>query len=114
VVKKMNKSAIYNGEIEMIMDSTVELKLVSQFYNYLQKVPELRVLYTRGSWDQGTTIAVVLEKPMPLIKVLTEVPGMAITPQPYDKSGSSAGISGSMLGGGEKMTGRLKLLIKEL
>ncbi|MFH1281435.1 MAG: hypothetical protein ABIH91_01780, partial [Candidatus Omnitrophota bacterium] len=55
-----------NGELDVgedtsgngIIDSTVELKLVSQFYNYLQKVPELRVLYTRGSWDQGTTIAV--------------------------------------------------------
>ncbi|MFC2034440.1 hypothetical protein ACFLTT_03465, partial [Chloroflexota bacterium] len=88
---QMDTKALFNGEIELFIEAPVELKLVSKLYNYLQTIPELRILYTRGSWDKGTAITVVLEKSMPLINVLLETPGLKITPEPLSKNGLEIG-----------------------
>ncbi|MEK7354181.1 MAG: hypothetical protein AABZ77_06725, partial [Chloroflexota bacterium] len=66
-------------EVELVIMPPADLKLVSRLYNYLQAITDLKVLYTRGSWDQGTTIAVVLEKPVALIKVLTSTKDLVVT-----------------------------------
>jgi len=110
---EMDKKALYSGEVELVIASPVELKLVSRFYNYLQKIPELRVLYTRGSWDQGTVITLVLEKSMPLLSLILETPGVIVTPQPLEKDGSTLGVPSSLLRGGDQKFGRIKLLLKE-
>jgi len=110
---KLESQALYAGEVELIIASSVELKLVSRLYNYLQTVPELRILYTRGSWDQGTTITVVLEKPMSLINIISEAPGIEVTPELLEKGGLAGGKSSSPLRGGEKSAGRIKLNLQE-
>ena len=110
---KLDSQALYAGEVELIIASSVELKLVSRLYNYLQTVPELRILYTRGSWDQGTTITVVLEKPMSLINIMSEAPGIEVTPELLEKGGLAGGKSSSPLRGGEKRAGRIKLNLQE-
>lgn len=110
---KLDSQALYAGEVELIIASSVELKLVSRLYNYLQTVPELRILYTRGSWDQGTTITVVLEKPIPLINIISEAPGIEVTLELLEKGGLAVGKSSSPLRGGEKGAGRIKLNLQE-
>ena len=110
---KLDSQALYAGEVELIIASSVELKLVSRLYNYLQTVPELRILYTRGSWDQGTTITVVLEKPMSLVNIMSEAPGIEVTPELLEKGGLAGGKSSSPLRGGEKRAGRIKLNLQE-
>ncbi len=110
---KLESKALYTGEVELVVASSVELKLVSRFYNYLQTVPDLRILYTRGSWDQGTTITVVLEKPIPLINIISETPGVEVTPEPLERGGLAGGKSSSPLRGGEKRVGGIKLNLKE-
>ncbi len=110
---KLESQALYTGEVELVVASSVELKLVSRFYNYLQTVPDLRILYTRGSWDQGTTITVVLEKPIPLINIILETPGVEVTPEPLERGGLAGGKSSSPLRGGEKRAGGIKLNLKE-
>jgi len=110
---KLDSQALYAGEVELVIASPVELKLVSRLYNYLQTVPELRILYTRGSWDQGTTITVVLDKPMPLISLTSEIPGVKVTPELLEKEGLATGRSGSMLRGAEKGVTSIKLNLEE-
>ncbi len=110
---KLESQALYTGEVELVIASSVELKLVSRLYNYLQTVPELRILYTRGSWDQGTTITVVLEKPIPLINIISEAPGIEVTPELLEKGGLAEVKSSSPLRGGEKRAGRIKLNLQE-
>ncbi|MBI2329252.1 MAG: hypothetical protein HYU85_06425 [Chloroflexi bacterium] len=103
---------LYTGEIELIIVSPVELKLVSRLYNYLQTVPELRILYTRGSWDQGTTIIVVLDNPLPLLQVLAKTPDVQVIPELLEKEGVAAGKSSSLLRGGQGAK-KMNLILKE-
>ena len=110
---KLDSQAVYSGEVELIMASPVELKLVSRLYNYLQTVPELRILYTRGSWDQGTTITVVLDKPMPLIGLISETPGVEVIPELLEKDSVVTGKSGPLSRGAERGVLSIKLNLKE-
>ncbi|MBI3931337.1 MAG: hypothetical protein HY325_04875 [Chloroflexi bacterium] len=108
----LDVEALYTGEIELIIVSPVELKLVSRLYNYLQTVPELRILYTRGSWDQGTTIIVVLDNPLPLLQVLAKTPDVQVIPELLEKEGVAAGKSSSLLRGGQGAK-KMNLILKE-
>ena len=110
---KLDSQALYTGRVELIVASPIELKLVSSLYNYLQTVPELKILYTRGSWDQGTTITVALEKAIPLIGILLRTPGVEVTPELLEKDSLATGKSGSPLRGGEQRVKRIKLILKE-
>ncbi len=109
----LDSQTIYSGDVEMIIAPPAELKLVSKLYNHLQTIPELRILYTRGSWDQGTTITVVLENPMPLISLLLETPGVAVTPELLGKDDQAATKSGPLMRGGEEGLKRIKLILSE-
>ena len=109
----LDSQALYAGEVEFIVASPVELKLVSRLYNYLQTVPELRILYTRGSWDQGTTITVVLEKPMPLISILAKTPEVKVVPALLEKGNQVLSKSSSLFRGEEKDLKRIQLNLKE-
>ena len=72
--------------------------MVSQLYESLQTIRELRILHTRGSWDKGTVIAVVLDKSMPLVSLLSEMAGVEVTATLPQKDSLVEGISSSLLG----------------
>ncbi len=110
---KLDGQAIYTGEVELLIASMVELKLVSQLYNYLQTVPELKILYTRGSWNQGTTITVVPDKPMPLIDIISKTPGVEVTAELLEEDGLPVGRASSLLRSEKRETKRIKLTLKE-
>ena len=109
----LDNEALYTGEVELVIAPPVELKLVSKLYNYLQTVAELRILYTRGSWDRGTTIMVVLDKPLPLIGVLAATPEVEVIPELLERDEMSAGKAGPLLRGGEKRNRGIKLSLEE-
>ncbi|MFH1382829.1 MAG: hypothetical protein ABIH70_08060 [Chloroflexota bacterium] len=109
-LSSMDGEALYNSEVELVIPP-VALELVSSFYNYLQTIPELRILYTRGSWDQGTTIAIVPEKPMPLIGIITKASKVVAIPQPTDKDVQLAGKAGA-LKGDTKRTTKMRVLLR--
>jgi hypothetical protein len=109
----LDSQTIYNGEVELAIAIPVELRLVSKFYNYLQKLPDMKILHTRGSWDRGTTIAVVLDKPTPLIGKLLKIPDIEVIPELDDKPSSAKEIASSLRRGGGKGIRRIKLTLKE-
>ncbi|MFC1860393.1 hypothetical protein ACFLYC_02335 [Chloroflexota bacterium] len=76
--KPVDKNTVYAGEIDLEIAVPVELKMVSQFYNSLQRIADLKILRTAGSFDRGTTITVVADKPIPLISKLSEIPGIKV------------------------------------
>ena len=103
----------YTGEVELDISMPVDLKMVSKLYNSLQTIPELRILHTRGSVNQGTTITVVLEKPVPLINIiLSRVPGINAIPELPSKDSSVKGKSNSVLGKNKEGVRRIKLALK--
>ncbi len=109
---KLDSQALYTGEVELIMAAPIEPKVVSRLYNYLQTIPELRILYTRGSWDRGTTVTVVLDKPIPLISLISKTPGVEVTPELPEKDSLVKEKSGSLPRGGKGLK-RIKLTLKE-
>ena len=105
---------LYTGEVELAIDVPVDLKMVSKLYNSLQTIPEVRILRTRGSANRGSTITVALGKPIPLISVISsELPGVAVTPEPPEKDSFVKGKPSSLLGKGKKGVRRIKLALKE-
>lgn len=109
---KLDSHTPYTGEVDLIIAAPVELRAVSKLYNYLQTIPELRILYTRGTWDQGTTITVVLDKPMPLIGLISETPGVEVTPELLGKDDLAKGKPSLPLRAGGKGVKRIKLVLK--
>ena len=110
---KLDSQALYAGQVELVIPAPVELKLVSKFYTYLHTISELRILYTRGSWDRDTTITVVLDKPLPLIGLILKTPDVKITPELLGKDVLAGEKPGLLLKGEKRVAKRLKLILKE-
>jgi cell division septum initiation protein DivIVA len=112
-LKPADRQTLYVGEVELAIAIPVELKMVSKFYNYLQTIPDIKILRTTGSWDRGTTITVVADKPIPLISKISEVPDVEVIAELPQKDSSEKGKSSSRLRGGGKGVKRIKLTLKE-
>jgi len=83
---KRDSQSLYTGQVELAMDVPVNPNIVSKLYNYLQTTPEIKFVRTGGSWNRGTMITVVLDKPIPLISVLSsKIPEAEVTPEQLGK-----------------------------
>ena len=111
--KPADSQPLYVGEVELAIAIPVELKMVSKFYNYLQTISDIKILRTTGSWDRGTTITVVADKPTPLIGKISEVPDVEVIAELPQKDSPEKGKSSSRLRGGGKGVKRIKLTLKE-
>ncbi len=111
---KEDSQTLYAGEVELAVAIPVEVKTVSKLYNYLQTIPEIKILRTTGSWDRGTTITVVLDKPIPLISIISKMPGVEVTTELPQKDSLVKGTSSSLLRAKGKGVKRIKLTLKEV
>ena len=92
---KEDSHSLYTGEVELAVAKPVDLKMVSKLYNYLQVTPEIKLVHTSGSWDRGTTITVALDKPIPLISVLSsKIPEAKVTSERPEVDGFVRGKRG--------------------
>ena len=92
---KQESHSLYTGEVELAVAKPVDLKMVAKLYNYLQVTPEIKLAHTSGSWDRGTTITVTLDKPIPLISVLSsKIPEAKVTPERPEMDGFVKGKRG--------------------
>ena len=110
---KQGKQALYAGEVELAVAMPVNLKMISKLYDHLQTIPELRILHTGGSWDQGTTITVVLEKQIPLISLMSKLPGVEATPELSQNDSPAKGIPSSLLRAKKGKVKRIKVTLNE-
>ncbi len=95
----------YTGEVELVLAGPVDPKMVAKLYNYLQTTPEIKLARTSGSWERGATITVALDKPIPLISVLSSrIPEAQVTPVRPDEDAFV---------GGKRGVRRIKLAPKE-
>ncbi|MBI2850739.1 MAG: hypothetical protein HYX80_06830 [Chloroflexi bacterium] len=111
VQQKLDAWAIYEGEIELAIAVPVDLAAVSKLYNYLQTTTDIKILYTRGSWDRGTIITVTLDKPLPFFGMISKIPGLSIT-QALPQKDNLKTPSGSLLGAKRKAVTRINLNLK--
>lgn len=108
----LDTKAVYTGEVELAISVPVDPVAVSKLYNQLQSTPDMKILHTRGSWDRGTIITVSLDKPLPLIGIISDISGIAITPVNAEKSNIPK--TGSLLGATRQGVTRIDLSIKEI
>jgi len=113
-LKPGDSQTLYAGEVELAIAIPVELKMVSKLYNYLQAIPDIKILRTTGSWDRGTTITVVADKPIPLISTISKIPGVEVISELLQKDDLVKRTSSSLLRAGGKGVKRIKLTLKEV
>jgi len=88
IVTKEESQSLYTGEVELTIRVPVEPTMVSNLYGYLQTQPEIKFVRTTGSWNKGSTITIVLDKPIPLISVLaSRLPEANVVPERPGGSG---------------------------
>jgi len=109
---RLDKQAFYDGEVELIIAPPIDPVAVSKLYNQLQMTSEIKILYTRGSWNQGTTITVSLDRPLPLIDIISRTPDIEVTPELLQQDKSMKGKSSSLLGATRKGVKRIALTLK--
>jgi hypothetical protein len=72
--EKGQNLALYEGNIEIAIPPPVGLDRMLQFHKHLKQTPQLEVLNLGGSVDKGITIRLHLESPIPLLKILEDLP----------------------------------------
>jgi hypothetical protein len=88
VLTEEESKSSYHGEVELIIEVPVEPTVVSGLYSYLQTTPEVKFVRTTGSWNKGSTITIVLDKPRALVsELIAKLPGADILPDEPEKSG---------------------------
>ncbi len=76
---------LYTGEVELALTPPVDLVMMSELEQQLQLIPEVKILRTVGSFDQGTTITIAVDKPIPLIDMLSEACAVEVSPEPANR-----------------------------
>lgn len=72
--------SLYSGEVEIVVGVPVDPNVVIKLYGYLQSTPQIKFVRTAGSWNKGTSITVVLDKAIPLVRELSSrIPEAVIT-----------------------------------
>lgn len=82
VLTTEESQSLYTGEVEINVEVPIEPVIVAKLYNYLQTTPEIKFVRTAGSWNKGSTITIMLEKPIPLLATLVaKLPEANILPE---------------------------------
>jgi hypothetical protein len=105
MVDEAAKRSLYAGEIELVVASPVEPALLARLYSKLLAIPDIRILRSVGSWESGTTITLLLERPQPLVGLLLGIPEVRMTPQ-QDGRGvgrSALSVLGAQKGPGDRI-----------
>ena len=68
------RSEICEGSFRLVVTLPVGFEPIRHLKERLEQIENLRIVWTGGSADEGTIIAVSAQKPMPLIRILNEMP----------------------------------------
>lgn len=95
---------LYAGEVELVVAVPVDLKMLAKLFSFLQTTAEIKIHRISGSWDRDTTVTVAVDKPIPLISVISsKIPGAKATLEQPEADG---------LVKGAKRVRRIKLALK--
>ncbi len=89
---------IYDGEVRLILDAPVNMKMALELFDALQTIRELKLLYTIGSPSRSIVFNIEIEKPIPFIDmILSKVPGAVVMPRIQERYDYESGIISSVL-----------------
>jgi len=86
---------LYAGEVELAIAKPVDPKMAAKLYNYLQTTPGIKLVQASGTWERGTTITVVLDKPISLLSsISSKIPEAKVTAERPERDGFMKGKRG--------------------
>jgi hypothetical protein len=92
MVTKEERESVYSGEVQLNVEPPLEPTMVSKLYNFLQTTPEIKFIRTTGSWNRGSIITLMLDKPIPLFSVLAaKLPEAGVAPERPEAGGQVKG-----------------------
>jgi len=80
----------FEGAVELVLPPPVGLDRMLQLHKSLKHTPNIDVLNMGGSVDKGITIRVLMETPIPLIKVISELPEIKEAKEEVTEGGENA------------------------
>lgn len=72
--KKAVVARLYSGVIKLAVVSPIDYRGLKKFEEYLSRDQNLRLVFVGGSVHEDTRIVVSVEKPIDLVKILSEMP----------------------------------------
>ncbi len=82
IATKAERESLYTGEVELTVEAPLEPTIISKLYNFLQTTPEIKFIRTMGSWNKGSIIIIMLDKPISLLSVLAaKLPEADVVPE---------------------------------
>lgn len=75
-IAKADKSDVYKGDIRLVVPLTVGALEVRRFKEHLEKNEGLKILMTGSSEKEGHLIVISLEKPLELVRIISEIPSV--------------------------------------
>jgi septal ring factor EnvC (AmiA/AmiB activator) len=67
-------SATYQGSFQLVLPPSAGFKQVRRFSASLADMADLKVVWTGGSADEGALIAISVAEPVPLARILSDMP----------------------------------------
>jgi len=81
---------LYSGEVEIILDLSVDRDIITKVYSFLSRTPEISSFKTAGSSNKGVVIRTVMNKSIPLTGMLSsKLPEAHVIDEPRDKNGKN-------------------------
>lgn len=72
--EEIGAETYYEKEVKLVLPSLVSFERLRQLEKHIERVENLKIVWTAGSEDEGEVIAVLLQKPLNLIAILSEMP----------------------------------------
>ncbi len=67
---------LFSGEAKLVISQPVRMDTLLKLYNYLQTLPDIKLVYTSGAKDTEVAIMISVDKPTSISKLLS---GMGVT-----------------------------------
>ena len=76
--------SLYTGEVEVVLGLSADADILAKLSLFLVHTPEIKIMPTVGSSDKRAIITMVLDKPLPLVEMLSlQIPEAQVTGEPW-------------------------------
>ena len=77
-ITESSNEPLFQGEVKLIVITPANVGTVLKLYNYLQTLPDIKLVYTSGTRDTEISIALDIDKPAPLLNIISKVGGVSL------------------------------------
>ena len=82
-------ATVYESDIELVVEPPVEADVLLKFCQWLGKMAKAEIEETVGSWEGGTSIRILLRRPLPLLEMLAHAPDVIkVWEERFDRQGN--------------------------